>query len=102
MAATQGPWYVESRGCMHPDGTSDGYEVVIPEPPYRLHNPWWTRQNAEFVAQARSDVLALVAALRKLVAERDAAIAEVVRLRETASACGCREFLGDAEHHYEK
>jgi hypothetical protein len=73
MVATHGPWYVEGRGCMHTDGTSDGYEVVIPAPPYRLHNPWWTRENADFVANARSDIPALVAEIRRLVAERDAA-----------------------------
>jgi hypothetical protein len=97
MAATHGPWCVEGRGCMHTDGTSDGYEVVIPEPPHRLHNPWWTRENAEFVANARSDVPTLVAAIHQLVAERDAAVAEVLRLREMAPPSGCCGFPGDAE-----
>ena len=64
--ASPGPWHTKGAGGLYMDGTSPSAEVVIPDPPYRLHNPYWTHGDAEFVAHARSDVPALVAEVRRL------------------------------------
>ncbi|MBY6273548.1 MAG: hypothetical protein CW346_15230 [Bacillaceae bacterium] len=62
--ATPGPWEAYGVGGIHMDGTSDGYSVMTAAGK-RLHSPYMTQADADFIAHAREDVPWLLSLLRE-------------------------------------
>lgn len=115
--ATPGPWYSQNPDDSHymsafcvrsipdePNDIEDGNEpgmiavtlLQMPGTVGRGGDKW--EEDADFIAAARTDIPALVALARTLLAERDAAVAERDRPHEAMVAIG--NFVEKAEGHW--
>lgn len=93
-AATPGPWHFRAADAIFnpsvvviedPDEPVDAHEWVAECGPHQCNGP----ANAEFIAHARTDIPLLLAALDRVTAERNEAIADL-EAGDACGAVGCR------------